>query len=192
MQYNHVFQKLLQEGGHNIPIMQWKTVTFAAVLLQILMTTSTVPLLEKTDSSDIRIDYRLRTNVRPIHYKITLDPLMEEGSEPSIFTGVVEITVKVYDETENITLHHNEITINEFVITRVSTGSNLTTIESYDPVTHFWVLKLDTSNAEETERTFRRNEEYLIIAQYTGKLDDDMHGFYRSSYWEDKKGGKRV
>jgi hypothetical protein len=168
--------------------MQWKTVTFAAVLLQILMTTSTVPLLEETKSSDIREsrpDYRLPTNVRPIHYKITLDPLIEEGSDPENFTGVVEITVNVIDDTESIILHHNEINITYVSITRTSDETDLNVIQDYDPVTHFWVLKHETYYDGQTERTFRRNEHYLIKANYIGKLLDDMHGFYRSSYWDD-------
>jgi hypothetical protein len=164
--------------------MLWETVTFAVVLLQILMTTSTLPSLEKTVSSDItasEIDYRLPTNVKPIHYKIILNPLIEEP-DPSTFTGEEIITVKVIEETESITLHYNNITIHDVIITRASTETNLTVNHNYDTVTHFWVISLDTSAGEDAERTFKANEEYLILIQYSGHHQDDMYGFYRSSY----------
>jgi hypothetical protein len=161
--------------------MQWETVTFAAVLLQILMTTSTLPLLDETVSSDItesNIDYRLPTNVKPIHYKITLGPLIEEPV-PSTFTGKVIITVKVIEETGNITLHYNNLIIHGVNIK--TAGTVLPVSHMYDPVTDFWVISLNKS-ADDAEGTFKANEEYLIRVKYTGHHQDDMSGFYRSSY----------
>jgi len=186
MQYNHVFQKLLKEGRHCIPIMKWKTVTFAAVLLQIL-TTSTLSPIEEAVSSDIgaiNIDYRLPTNVKPIHYKITFDPLIEESDKPvpSIFTGEVIIRVKVLEETGSITLHYDDLTIENVRITEARNETDLPVSETYDNVTHFWVISLNTSADDEAERAFKANEEYLITTNYTGHHQDDMYGFYRSSY----------
>jgi len=194
MQYNHVFQKLLKEGRHYIPIMKWKTVTFAAVLLQILMTTSAIHLLEEAVSSDIRdtnIDYRLPTNVKPIHYKITLDPLIQEPGTieelvPSNFTGEVIIRVMVLEETGHITLHYSDLTIENVTITEASTGTDMPVSETYDNVTHFWVLSLNTSAVDEAERKFKANQEYLITTNYIGHHRDDMYGFYRSSYKDTK------
>ena len=186
MQYNHVFQKLLKEGRHYIPIMQWETVTFAAVLLQILMTTSTLHPLEETVSSDIRANntnYRLPTNVKPIHYKITLDPLIEEPGPieelvPSTFTGEVIIRVRVLEETRNITLHYNDLSIENVTITEASTETDLSVTHTYDNVTHFWVI----SAGDDAEATFKANKEYEITTNYAGHHQEDMYGFYRSSY----------
>jgi len=177
MQYNHVFQKLLKEGRHYNPIMKWETVTFAAVMLQIL-TTSTLSPIEEAVSSDIRainIDYRLPTNVKPIHYQITLNPLIEEPV-PETFTGEVIIRVKVLEETGSITLHYNDLTIKSVGITEAINGGIWPVIYMYDEVTHFWVLSLTNGG------TFKANEEYLIKITYTGHHRDDMYGFYRSSY----------
>jgi aminopeptidase N len=173
--------------------MQWKTVTFAAVLLQILMTTSTSPISEEIISSDIResnIDYRLPTNVKPIHYKLKLDPLIVEQEPqgepvpPNNFTGEVIITVKVLEETRSITLHYNDLSIKDedISIKRASNEKYLPVIHTYDDVTHFWVISLNTSAGDDAEETFKANEEYLIETNYTGYHRDDMYGFYRSSY----------
>jgi hypothetical protein len=162
--------------------MQWETVTFAALLLQILMTTSTLHPLEERVSSDIResnIDYRLPTNVKPIHYKITLDPLIEVP-DPSTFTGEVIIRVRVLEETGSITLHYNDLTIQEVSIKRAGTDTDLPVKYTYDPNTHFWVL----SAGDDAEGTFKTNEQYLITINYNGHHRDDMYGFYRSSYMD--------
>jgi aminopeptidase N len=172
--------------------MQWKTVTFAAVLLQILMTTSTHPTFEEIVSSDFRennINYRLPTNVKPIHYKITLDPLLvgqgpQDEPVPNNFTGEVIITVKVLEETRSITLHYNDLSIQDedISIKRAGNETDLPVIHTYDNVTHFWVISLNTSAGDFAEETFKANQEYLIKTSYTGYHRDDMYGFYRSSY----------
>jgi hypothetical protein len=169
--------------------MQWKTVTSAAVLLQILMTTSTHPLIEETVSSDIResnIDYRLPTNVKPIHYKITLDPLIEgpsprEESGPTTFTGEVIITVKVLEETRSITLHYNDLTIEDVSIKRDGSDTDLPVNHTYNSDTNFWVISLSDED-DDAEGAFKANEKYVITTHYTGNHQDDMYGFYRSSY----------
>jgi hypothetical protein len=167
--------------------MRWETVTFAAVLLQILMTTSTHSAIEEAVSydireSNIRVDYRLPTNVRPINYNITLNPLIEEPV-PSTFTGEVIIRVKVLEETGSITLHYNNLTIDGVNITEASTGIVLPVNDTYDNVTHFWVIRAGAT----AEGTFKTNAEYLIAVNYTGHHLDDMFGFYRSSYRTENK-----
>jgi aminopeptidase 2 len=169
--------------------MKWEKVTFAAVLLQIL-TTSTLSPIEEAVSSDIgaiNTDYRLPTNVKPIHYKITLDPLIQEPGPteepvPSTFNGKAIIRVKVLEETGNITLHYNDLTIKNVSITEASNKRVLPVRETYDNVTHFWVISLKGSAGDDAEGTFKANQEYLIRTTYTGHHQDDMYGFYRSSY----------
>jgi hypothetical protein len=165
--------------------MEWKIVKFSATLLQILAVTtftSASPLLEAAVPSNIRtskINYRLPTNVIPSNYTITLDPLIEDD-DPKTFTGEVKIRVKVINETESITLHYNDLSINEINVTRVSTGEEFSAHHEYDNVTHFCIIKIDTE--EDENIIFKENEEYIITIDYSGYHRSDMYGFYRSSY----------
>jgi hypothetical protein len=167
--------------------MELKIVSFATTLLQILAVinfASASPLLEEAVLSNIRtseINYRLPTNVIPSNYKITLDPLIEDD-EPRTFTGEVEITVKVTEETESITLHYNDLSINSINVTKVSNTTDISVHHEYDNVTHFFVIRIDTDEGENIEETFEANEEYIIKINYSGNHKDDMYGFYRSSY----------
>jgi aminopeptidase N len=159
----------------------------ATALLQILIVTtitSASPLLDKAITPDIRaneIDYHLPTNVKPIHYKITLSPLIE-ATDPKTFDGEVIIRVKVVEETRSITLHYNDLTIGNLNVTRVSTETDIPVNYEYDNTTHFCVIKIDKDEGDNVEDTFKANEEYVITIQYVGNHRDDMYGFYRSSY----------
>lgn len=185
--YNFVFQYQDKEDRYFIPIMQWKTVTFAIVLLQILVVitiTSGSPLLDKTVSSYTRAsvtDYRLPTNVKPIHYKIKLNPLIND-TDPTIFTGEVKIRVKIIEETDSITLHYNDLSINTINVIRVNNETDIPVYHEYDNVTHFCVIRINKDGNEDVEETFKTNEEYVITITYSGYHRDDMYGFYRSSY----------
>jgi hypothetical protein len=165
--------------------MEWKIVKISTTLLQILVVitfTSASPLLEAAVPSNIRtseINYRLPTNVIPSHYTITLDPLIEDD-DPKTFTGEVQITVKVTEETENIILHYNDLSITEIKVTSVNDDTEFFANYDYDSVTHFCTIKIYSEGDE--NRMFKENEEYIITINYSGHHRSDMYGFYRSSY----------
>jgi hypothetical protein len=163
--------------------MEWNIIKFSTVVLQVLVViifVSASPLLNEEVSSNVRaneINYRLPTNVIPVHYKITLDPLIEDD-DPVTFNGEVKITVKVTEESENITLHYNDLSINEMKVTIASSDTELPVHREHDSVTHFCVITIDES---EDDRTFKVDE-YIITINYVGHHRNDMYGFYRSSY----------
>ncbi|XP_021937637.1 puromycin-sensitive aminopeptidase-like protein isoform X1 [Zootermopsis nevadensis] len=167
--------------------MQWKIVTFATVLLQILVVITNAsgsPLLDKTVSSYNRAsvtDYRLPTNVKPVHYKITLNPLIED-LDPRTFTGEVQIRVKIIEETDSITLHYNDLSINTISVNRINTETDIAVYHEYDNITHFCTIRINKVENEDVEETFKTNEEYIITINYLGYHRVDMYGFYRSSY----------
>lgn len=168
--------------------MEWKIVKISTALLQILVVitfTSASPLLEAAVLSNIRpseINYRLPSNVIPSNYVITLDPLIEDD-DPKTFTGEVKITVHITEETESITLHYNDLSIDEIKVTQVTDGKEFSAVYEYDNVTHFCVIKIDSE--EDENIIFKENEEYIITINYKGYHRSDMYGFYRSSYQDE-------
>ena len=82
------------------------------------------------------------------------------------------------DGSTNVTLHANELDIDESSVTLTEVGSNeqLGILEhTYDTDRQFYILKLD--------RSIKKNEEYLLIINFTAKLKDGgFAGFFRSSY----------
>lgn len=165
---------------------------FSITLLQILVVitfTSASPLLEAAVPSNIRtseINYRLPNNVIPSNYIITLDPL-KEADDPETFTGEVKITVKVTEDTNSITLHYNDLSIDNITVTPVIGGTEFPVVYEYENVTHFCVIKI---NSEDENIIFKESEEYIITINYKGHHRNDMYGFYRSSYKDED--GKTV
>jgi aminopeptidase 2 len=151
---------------------------FVAVLFLVNITSANViPLRELqfnpdryADSRATRADadYHLPETVIPQFYKITLTPNFESFT----FTGTVDITVKAVWDTDSISLHHDRITIVTVTVTKNAVDIPVT--PDYDPVTNIFTLNLTS--------TFVKDETATIHIEYTGVLDNDMAGFYRSSY----------
>jgi hypothetical protein len=116
--------------------------------------------------------------VIPSNYVITLDPLIG-ADDPETFDGEVKITVKVTEDTRSITLHYNDLSIDEIKVAGVTNGTEFLVDYEYDNVTHFCVLKIDS---EDENIIFKASDEYTITIKYTGYHRSDMYGFYRSSY----------
>jgi aminopeptidase 2 len=114
-------------------------------------------------------DYHLPITVTPNSYKITLTPNFADFT----FDGEVHISVSAESQTNNISLHYDNITVHSVNVI----DENNTSLEP-DSVQY---------NEETNIYTITRNESlapgnYIINITYTGHLLDDMAGFYRSSY----------
>jgi aminopeptidase 2 len=156
----------------------------ALMLLVSITSASVIPLRELqfnpdrySDSRATRADadYHLPEIVVPQLYKITVTPNFEDFT----FTGIVDIDVKALLDADSISLHHDRITIDAVTVTRNSTdipvnSTDIPVNSTYDPATNIFTLNL--------ESTFLKDETATIHIEYTGVLDDDMSGFYRSSY----------
>jgi len=120
---------------------------------------------------EIKNDYgiRLSKNVHPKKYRISLEPDLANFT----FSGVEYIDIEIAEETSSIELHAVDLEIkfaylvyNSFRIipmARVEKDEKRETITIYFPRT----LPLRDS---------------LLIIYFDGKLNDKMHGFYRSEY----------
>ncbi|KAF2365595.1 Peptidase M1 membrane alanine aminopeptidase N-terminal [Trinorchestia longiramus] len=124
-------------------------------------------------------DLRLPTAIEPESYVLRLQPLINGNF--TIF-GSVEILLNVVEETSNVTLHIRDIiTKNETIALYVGDqpgGDEVTILEhTYDPAREFYIASL--------EQPLVVGQQYLLVMEYEGYLNDQLAGFYRSQYTKD-------
>ncbi|KAL0111090.1 hypothetical protein PUN28_012804 [Cardiocondyla obscurior] len=128
--------------------------------------------LDNLFSSDA---YRLPKTLDPKLYNITLTPNMEQGT----FKGQVKINMIARQDTPLITLNSHKLDI-----LQINVIKNGTEIRVLNYTTHITQqLKIYLSAYVYT------NEEIEVMIDFNGLLNDDMNGFYRSSYF-DKNGNQ--
>ncbi|KAL0111142.1 hypothetical protein PUN28_012807 [Cardiocondyla obscurior] len=141
------------------------------------------------NDQEILDDYKLPDNVIPTSYEIELSPIFESDKEEESFTfkGKSIIQLEILKDTYTITFHaHEELNITNIILTIPSEPKpkDLKPKLSFVPQKDFVILTFDEP---------LKNEEGLatiatLTLEYTGKLnDDDLRGFYRSSYQDKKK-----
>ncbi|KAH8311145.1 hypothetical protein KR044_004573 [Drosophila immigrans] len=129
-------------------------------------------------------EYRLSTVINPVSYNITLRPyLLESDAKRFTFDGEVFIEIVPTANTKIISLHSKNLThtLNEYWQKPTTTATAPTKLalvvgnHNYDTD----ILNL-TSTAD-----LVANQAYILHFTYTGLMEDDMHGFYRSYYTND-------
>jgi len=134
-------------------------------------------------AADMRdIDVRLPTHIRPERYQVHLIPFIVEDN--FTIAGHVEISLKVLAPSDNITLHLYDITIHEKDVTvQTSTGEMLEIVgHSYDEERQFYIVRLSQVT---------HSNKLRISIFFTGNLNDELAGFYRSSYTDTETGEKK-
>lgn len=130
-------------------------------------------------------EYRLNTDVQPSHYDIELTPYFEDEGTHKAFTfdGISVMTFKATRAgVTSIVVHKWKIDITSWSLKLASNSADVPHGEAtYDEETHKLTIPVTQPLAQNTD--------YMLIINYVGILDDDMHGFYRSYY---KVDGKKV
>lgn len=111
----------------------------------------------------------LEQDVIPQSYKLKLVPLLDNGFN---FTGEVFIDVRCNFSTTEIVLHSSNLTI--FHVRVLRNGQEFAS--TYDLQKKHDLLYIKTENY------MAFDGEYTIHIKYQGYLNDDMIGFYKSSY----------
>lgn len=124
-------------------------------------------------SDTVNNPYRLPLHVVPSHYRIMLEPDLDEAT----FLGSVEIEVEVLDPTDHIKINSADLKISSaWVLDAVGAQTDACTVE----------------HDEDMERATLRFESELvkgphtICAEFTGILNDQLRGFYRSTFKDDE------
>nr|XP_027223181.1 endoplasmic reticulum aminopeptidase 1-like [Penaeus vannamei] len=121
---------------------------------------------------------RIFLSLKPLHYLIRLQPFVNGNF--SVF-GYMEVEMEALEPTSNITLHMLDI------ITRITQSSvAFGGVEQrqvgikrhhYDPVRQFYVAHMDEE--------LIKGERYTLQMEFLGYLNDQLRGFYRSTYRDD-------
>jgi len=112
----------------------------------------------------------LPKNVKPLHYDLTLEPNFETFK----YEGTVIIDLDVVEDTTSISLNTIDIDIKETTVRSGSHTVSSTPKVSYDEDTQ--VTKVDF------DQKIAAGSKAQLIQKFTGTLNDNMAGFYRSSY----------
>ncbi|KAK2581484.1 hypothetical protein KPH14_005150 [Odynerus spinipes] len=123
-------------------------------------------------------DYRLPGDVVPKKYILSLEPFLEPGN--FTFNGYVQIIANVERKTKEIVLHASDIDYHNVEV--FVSGTNIDVKLSYKEKYDFLVITLEKMLDVKTEVT--------IGIRFTGNLNKEMRGFYRSSYIN--KAGNRI
>lgn len=116
--------------------------------------------------------HRLPSFVVPSHYRISLEPDLEKFT----FSGTVEIEVEIGQSTDNIQINSADLEISSAWV-QDGVGS-----------------KIEGSNVEHDEDMERATISfgsdlpagpYTLSAVFTGILNDQLHGFYRSTFTDE-------
>ncbi|XP_047482312.1 aminopeptidase N-like isoform X2 [Penaeus chinensis] len=137
------------------------------------------PMIPTTPMSPVkeeRIDVRLPRSVKPLHYKVKLQPLINGNFS---ILGYVEVEVEVLEATSNLTLHIADIVTKNKTI-RLAPSDQVQgpgvgiTKHSYDNERQFYIAELGEDLVV--------GQKYVLSMEFEGYLNDQLHGFYRSTY----------
>lgn len=136
---------------------------------------STTPSEEVTIIPEKKLDVRLPRSVAPKSYHIKIIPFIYEGN--FTFHGEVDIVVQIKEDTGNITLHFDDIKVDESSISVIAiTDDSMINVEKIENDTSrlFLIIHL--------EETLEKGKLFKVHIKYWGVLNDILQGFYRSSY----------
>ncbi|KAH8024437.1 hypothetical protein HPB51_022946 [Rhipicephalus microplus] len=125
---------------------------------------------------------RLPRSLVPVHYDVELTPRLDGKFT---FNGSVAILVRCVLETWNVTLHIKDLNVSDVSVSESNAaGGSRVEHDSYDEDKHlqFLIIKL--------KRPLAVGANYTVRMNFVGLLNDDLAGFYRSSY-VDASGHKR-
>nr|XP_012230690.1 PREDICTED: uncharacterized protein LOC105677005 [Linepithema humile] len=129
--------------------------------------------------------FRLPEDIKPTHYNITLKPVFNTSKDDNFtFAGESVINLNVVNNTDRIIFHAKNLNIS-FPPLVESTVTNQT----------ITVSKMIKDEVEERdfitlilENKVNMTDLLTLTLEFTGILNDDLRGFYRSSYKDDTTG----
>ena len=122
-------------------------------------------------------EYQLSNKIKPNNYNLSLTPDFNSMT----FSGKVIIELSIFEPTNQITMNAIEL---DLINSSISTDSGILSSNTFEyneekeQVTISFENTINESNA-------------VLSVEFTGVLNDRLHGFYRSSY-EDENGNQKI
>ncbi|XP_071539736.1 aminopeptidase N-like isoform X8 [Panulirus ornatus] len=130
------------------------------------------------------VNIRLPRALKPLHYMVKLQPFINGNFS---IQGFVQVRMVALQATSNLTLHIADIITKNDTIKLVPVddpeGPGIGITQNlYDNERQFYIALLETELVE--------GKQYVLSMQFTGYLNDQLKGFYRSTY-KDQDGNDR-
>ncbi|KAH8729276.1 peptidase family M1-domain-containing protein [Ilyonectria robusta] len=122
----------------------------------------------------------LPKNVKPHHYDLTLEPDFETFK----YEGTVVIDFDVVEDSTSISLNTVDLDIHETIIESAGATVSSTPALSYNKDTQTTTVAFD--------QTIAAGQKIRLTQRFTGTLNDEMAGFYRSSYKDENGNDKYI
>lgn len=122
----------------------------------------------------------LPKNVKPHHYDLTLEPDFETFK----YEGTVVIDFDVVEDSTSISLNTVDLDIHETIIESAGATISSTPALSYNKDTQTTTVAFD--------QTIAAGQKVRLTQRFTGTLNDEMAGFYRSSYKDENGNDKYI
>lgn len=113
--------------------------------------------------------YQLPGDLKPTRYNITIVPFLTEGN--FTFYGKVQIYFTVVQQTSEIVLNSRNLTIRSLALSGVTGQLKYVLNDTYERLV-----------ITAPQGALQKGNSYEVTIEYTGLLQDDLLGFYRSSY----------
>jgi aminopeptidase N len=159
----------------------WSSAFLVVACLAVCL--NAAPLAEEQPLADEGgIQWRLTGETKPSWYNITLKPLSLVNNTESLFLfeGHAHIHFKTNETRNEIKLHSRNLNFTEMCVYVPNTPNQCNKVQRTEHD-----LKTDIMTIQYLSG-FTKDVEYVLYFEYMGSMDDDMHGFYRSSYVDSK------
>lgn len=150
-------------------------------LLFLIVSCSCVFAQDETDKMDV---FRLPNDTEPISYRLDVQTFIEPENNNFTFIGTVVVTIQAKTSTEEITLNVDDLNINQINVKdkETSTEIEVTGNQVVDKNEQL-VIQLKTPG-------LIADRVYEVKIAYSGELRNDMSGFYKSWYKDEKNDTK--
>ncbi|XP_035773194.1 glutamyl aminopeptidase-like isoform X5 [Anopheles albimanus] len=125
---------------------------------------------ESTTVAPTTIEYRLPQHNVPVHYDLVLQPNLALGT----FTGRTTITIRTDQATDRVVLHSHLLDIGKVEFKCFNDTSLTYTDHGFDEERSFLEIKLSSNLGVQFESE--------LTIEFSGRLDEQIVGFYSSSY----------